>query len=172
MANARLPQYSEPEGSGWLGIETAVVAAVAAVAALGVLVAVRWSSARSQRRFESVVHQLDQHMEAISHNLERAVERTEEARRNGPGELGLVLDLGELLRRLVEEAARRTGAQAATVRVRGPAGLPAIASFGTGNGAELLEATLGPPDGRPFRALTLNWAYPPSLEGEIGRAHV
>lgn len=167
MVKVRIPQYSELEGSGWLGIDTAVVAAVAAVAALGALVgAVRWSSARSQKRFEAVVRQLDGHMEAISHNLERAVERTEETRRNGPGELGLTLDLGELLRRLVEEAARRTGAQAATVRVHGPAGLPAIASFGTGNGAELLEAALGPPDGRPFRALTLNWAYPPSLEGE------
>jgi diguanylate cyclase (GGDEF)-like protein len=148
-----------------LGIETAVVAAVAAVAVVGALVgAARWSSARSQRRFESVVHQLDRHMEAISLNLERAVERSEETRR-GVDELGLTLDLGELLRRLAEEAARRTGAQAATIRVRGPAGLPVIASFGTGDGAELLEAALGPPDGRPFRALTLNWTYPPSLEG-------
>lgn len=148
------------------------IAVVAAVAALAVLlaavaaVAVRWSAARSQRRFTIVVSQLDQHMEAISLNLERAIDRTEDRRRNGPGELGLTLDLGELLRRLVEEAARRTGAQAATVRVRGPADLPAISSFGTGDGGALLESTLGPPDGRPFRALTLSWAYPPMLEGE------
>jgi diguanylate cyclase (GGDEF)-like protein len=44
--------------------------------------------------------------------------------------------------------------------------MPAIASFGTGDGAALLEASLGPPDSRPFRALTLNWNYPPALEGE------
>ena len=167
VAGSRIPQYSEPQGSGWLGIDTAVVAAVVAVAALGALVlAVRWSSARSQRRFDSVVRQLDHHMEAISRNLERAVERSEETRRQGPGELGLTLDLGELLHGLVEEASRRTGAQAATVRVRGAAGLPAVASFGTSDGGELLEAALGPPDGRPFRAVTLNWAYPASLEGE------
>jgi len=150
-----------------LGTETAVIAAGVAVAALAALFGiVRWSSSRSQRRFESVVRQIDQHMQAISLNLERAVERSEETSRHGIGVLGLTLDLGELLRQLVEEAARRTGAQAATVRVRGPAGLPAVASFGTGNGAELLEATLMPPDGRPFRAVTLNWAYPPSLGEE------
>jgi diguanylate cyclase (GGDEF)-like protein len=41
-----------------------------------------------------------------------------------------------------------------------------VASFGTGNGAELLEATLVPPDARPFRALTLSWTYGPGIEGE------
>ena len=66
--------------------------------------AVRWTSARSQRRFGAVVSQLDRHMEAISLNLERAVERSEDRQRYGTGELGLTLDLGELLRRLVEEA--------------------------------------------------------------------
>ncbi len=146
---------------------TAVVATAAAVAILLVAVIVaRWAGARSQRRFEAVVGQLDRNMEAISQNLQRAVERSDDARVRGLGDLGLTLDLAELLQRLVEEAAARTGAQSATVRVRGPAQMPAIASFGTGGGAALLEATLGPPDARPFRALTLNWAYPPALEGE------
>ena len=44
--------------------------------------------------------------------------------------------------------------------------MPAIASFGTGDGGALLEAVLGPPDGRPYRAVTMSWTYPPSLEGE------
>ncbi|MBM2821741.1 MAG: hypothetical protein HW413_487 [Thermoleophilia bacterium] len=146
---------------------TAVVAAAAVAAVLVVAVVLaRFTSARSQRRFETVVGQLDLHMEAISLNLQRAVERSDEARERGLGDLGLTLDLRELLQRLAEEAATRTGAQAATVRVRGPADMPAIASFGTGDGAALLEATLGPPDSRPFRALTLNWTYPPALEGE------
>src|SRR3990170_4801774 len=146
---------------------TAVVATAAAVAILVVaVIAVRWSGARSQRRFEAVVGQLDHHMEAISQNLQRAVERSDDARGRGLGDLGLTLDLTELLQRLAEEAATRTGAQAATVRVRGPAQMPAIASFGTGDGAALLETALGPPDARPFEALTLNWTYPPALEGE------
>ena len=146
---------------------TAVVAATAVAAVLVVAVILaRWAGARSQRRFETVVGQLDRHMEAISQNLQRAVERSDDARGRGLGDLGLTLDLRELLQRLAEEAATRTGAQAATVRVNGPGDMPAIASFGTGDGAALLEASLGPPDSRPFRALTLNWNYPPALEGE------
>lgn len=146
---------------------TAVIAAAGAVAILlTAVIAVRIMNARSQRRFETVVAQLDQHMEAISTHLQHAVERSEDARGHGIGELGLTLDLTELLQRLAEEAATRAGAQAATVRVRGPGELPAMASFGTGDGGALLEAALGPPDGRPYRALTLNWAYPPALEGD------
>ena len=146
---------------------TAVIAAAVAVAILlTAVLAVRWSSARSQRRFESLVGQLDQHMEAISVHLQYAAERSEEARSRGLGDLGYTLDLAELLQRLTEEAASRAGAQAATIRVHGPGGMPAIASFGTGDGAQLLEAALGPPDGRPYRALTINWTYPPALEGD------
>lgn len=146
---------------------TAVVAAAAVAAVLVVAgILARWAGVRSQRRFEAVVGNLDRHMEAISLNLQRAAERSDEARGRGLGDLGLILDLRELLERLAEEAATRTGAQAATVRVRGPGEMPAIASFGTGDGAALLEATLGPPDARPFRALTLNWMYPPALEGD------
>jgi diguanylate cyclase (GGDEF)-like protein len=146
---------------------TAVAAAAAAAAILVVaVIAIRLVSARSNRRFEAVVAQLDEHMEAISRNLQRAVERTQNARAHGVGELGLTLDLAELLERLAEEAVARTGAQAAAVRVQGPGQSPMIASFGTGNGAELLEATLVPPDARPFRALTLNWTYGPGIEGE------
>ena len=167
VANGRLPAYSEAQGSGWIEMVTAVVAA-AAVAAVLVVAAIlaRLAGARSQRRFEAVVGQLDGHMAAISENLQLAVERSDDARGRALGDLSLTLDLRDLLPRLVEEAANRTGAQAATVRVRGPGEMPAVASFGTGDGTALLEAALGPPDSRPFRALTLNWTYPPALEGE------
>jgi diguanylate cyclase (GGDEF)-like protein len=147
---------------------TAVVAAAAVAAVLVVAAALmaRWAGARSQRRFEAVVGQLDVHMEAISQNLQRAVERSDDARGRSLGDFGLTLDLADLLQRLVEEAATRTGAQAATVRVRGAGEMSAVASFGTGDGAALLEASLGPPDARPFRALTLNWTYGQALEGD------
>jgi len=148
---------------------TAVVAAASAVAILAaVVIASRLAGARSERRFEAVLGQLDHHMEAISENLQRAVERSQDARTTGIGELGLTLDLGELLDRLVAEAALRTDAQAAAVRVRGPGDLHATASFGVEDGAALLEAALGPPDARPFRALTLAWSYGPSPEGDAG----
>src|SRR3989304_2240447 len=101
------------------GVAAAAVAAVLVVA----VVLARLASARSQRRFETVVGQLDLHMEAISQNLQRAVERSDDARGRGLGDLGLTLDLRELLQRLAEEAATPTGAQAATGRGRG-GGLP------------------------------------------------
>ena len=41
-----------------------------------------------------------------------------------------------------------------------------MASFGTSDGAALLETALGPPDARPFRALTINWTYGPSAEDD------
>ena len=148
---------------------TAVVAAASAAAILAaVVIAVRLAGARSERRFEAVLGQLDHHMEAISENLQRAVERSQDARTTGIGEVGLTLDLAELLDRFVEEAALRTGAQAAAVRVRGPGDLHATASFGVDDGASLLGAALGPPDARPFRALTLAWSYGPSPEGDAG----
>jgi len=146
-------------------VSAVVAAALVAAGLLFAVLVARWVSVRSRRRFETVVRQLDLHMEAISRNLERAVERTEEGRRS-IADLGFTLDLTELLQRVAEEAVGRTGAQAATVRVRGPAGVPALASFGTGDGGALLEAALQPPDGRPFGALTLNWSYPPGLEGD------
>ena len=43
-----------------------------------------------------------------------------------------------------------------------------MASFGTSDGAALLETALGPPDARPFRALTINWTYGPASEDEEG----
>jgi diguanylate cyclase (GGDEF)-like protein len=145
-----------------------VIAAIAAAAAAVVLVAAlifaRRTSRRSERRFELVIGQLDKHMDAISQNLQHAVERTQEVLERS--ELVLTLNLAELLERLAAKAAESTGADAAAVRVRGPIGRSAVGTFGADNGAELLEATLGPPDARPFRALTLSWSYRPELEGE------
>ena len=54
-------------------------------------------------------------MQAISHNLGRAVQRSEDARASGAGGHWITLDLHELLRSLVEEATRLTGGDAASV---------------------------------------------------------
>jgi diguanylate cyclase (GGDEF)-like protein len=145
---------------------TAAVAVSAALAILVVaLVVVRRAAARSERRFATVLEQLDLHMHAISRSLEAVVERSEEAR---VGEVGLTLDLRELLERLAAEAVARTGAQAAAVRVRGPGDEPAVAAVGVEDSVVLLEASLGPPRSPPFRAVTLSWSYAPALEEEAG----
>ena len=147
-----------------------VTAAIAVAVAAGVIVvaviAARWSSARSEHRFEIVVGQLDEHMAAISRNLQEAVQRSQDVLERGVGDLGLTLDLGELLERLARQVAERTGAEAAAVRVRGPGGGVATGVHGSEDGAELLDATLAPPDAHPYRAVTLNWSYEPEREGE------
>lgn len=147
---------------------TAAVAATAALVVLAIaLVGMRRAAARSERRFAAVLDQLDRHLQAISLSIQRVVERPE----TGPGaELGLTLDLRQLLERIAAEAAARTGATAAAVRVRGPGGEPAIASFGLEDGVALLEASLGAPLSPPYRALTLAWTYPPALDEADGSA--
>jgi len=148
-------------------VTAAIVAALAAALVAGVLVVVwRQAAARSERRFETALGQLDEHMGAISLNLERAVQRTQDLRERAVGDLGLTLDLHELLDRTASEAAARTGAEAAAVRVRGPDGTHVSAGHGVDEGERLLQSTFLPPGSPPFRALTLAWTYPGSQETE------
>lgn len=148
---------------------TAVVAASAVVLGIAVTVlAARFVRARSDRRFESVLLRVDGQMEAISQSLQRVVERSTEVRQGRVGELELTLNFGELLGQLVAEAAVQSGAQAVAIRVEGPGKTPVVASVGAEDGAALLEGALGPPDARPYLALTMNWTYGPAREGDAG----
>jgi diguanylate cyclase (GGDEF)-like protein len=146
-------------------METALAAAAAA--ALGVLatvLATRLLRARGERRAEPVRRQIDEHLAAIAATVDRVAALAASASARRRPELELSLDLETLLEQLVAEALALTGAQAVAVRVSGPAGAPVVASVGTGDGADLLETALGPPDARPFRALTINWTYGPAAE--------
>ena len=150
-------------------METALVAACAAV--LGVfatLVAARLLRTRSQRRLDPTLARIDEHVVAISTTLERiaALAASRAASAPRPEELELILDFEALLEQLVAQASALTGAQAVAIRVEGPGGTPVVASFGTNDGAALLETALGPPDARPFRALTINWTYGPAAEDD------
>ena len=148
---------------------TAVIGVTAAAFAAVVAVLVgRRARSRSDRRFENVLLRLDEHMSAISGNLQHAVERSVEARDNGVGDLELTLDLDRLLTLTAEEAGTRTGADSVAMRVHGPNDTPLVASYGGAQSSALLEATLGPPDARPFRALTIDWIYGPALVGDAG----
>lgn len=147
-------------------VTAVIIGSAAAVVVIVAVLAGRRAVVRSDRRFETVLQQLDEHMGAISESLQHAAERSVEARARGVGELELTLDLGELLERTVEEAASRTGADVATLRVQGPNETPLTASSGGPDSSSLLEMALGPPDARPFRALTIDWAYGPALESD------
>ncbi len=140
---------------------TAVIGASAALLTLAAaFVVARRRSARSEKRFEAVLEQLDDHMQAISQSLQRVVERSADARERGVDDLELTVDFDEVLRRLAAEAASRAEAQAAAVRVQGPNGEQVSASFGAEDGAELFDAPVGP-SARAFRAVTINWTYKP-----------
>lgn len=139
--------------------------AAGAVALVALLLAWRDRS-RTRRRLEVVIRELDASLGAVARTLETALQRVHAT----PGtreRLGLTLDLDEMLMRLAREAATRTGAEATAVRVRGAADEPAIASFGTDEAAALLETTLRSAEGRPFRAVTISWTFPPEVDPEI-----
>lgn len=141
-----------------------VAVAAGAVTFAAVLLA-RLDRLRARRRLEAVITELDTSLGAVARTLEAALERAEA--NGGHGGLGLTLDLDEMLMRLAREVAARTGAEAAAVRVRGPTDEPAVAAFGTDEAVALLETTLRSAEGRPFRAVTINWTFPPEVEPEI-----
>jgi GAF domain-containing protein len=147
-------------------VMAAVAAAAGAVAFVSFLGG-RRDRLRSRRRLARVVGELDASLGAIGRTLEAALQRIEHRPERGRHELALTIDLDEMLVQLAREAAARTGAEAAAVRVRGPADEPTIGSFGTREAAALLETTLRSAAGRPFRAVTINWTFPPEVEPEI-----
>jgi GGDEF domain-containing protein len=163
-----VPEYSASKGM-MDELVTLAVAASAAILGAGVALGASWHGRRRRNaRVDTVLKELDQELRAISERLEQVVARAEAAKSTGSGSLALTLDFDELLERLVAEAAARTGADAVAVRVDGPGGEPVVASFGADDGDALLGAALGPPDGRPFRALTINWTQGPAPNGAAG----
>jgi hypothetical protein len=145
---------------------TALVAAgAAALGGLVTVLAARLARARSRRAVEPVRSKIEEHLQAISGTLDRLESRVARATTRRRDDLGAILDLRALLGQIVAEAAALTGASAAAIRVDGPGDGPLVASVGPSDGAALLEATLGPPDARPFRALTIDWTYGPGGDG-------
>jgi diguanylate cyclase (GGDEF)-like protein len=152
-------------------METAFVAAFAAVlgVVLGVVGAIavgRLRGAHSRRRLDPTRARIEEHLAAISAALERVAARAAAGGGERREQLELTLDFGALLQQVVAQASALTGAQAVAIRVEGPGGEPVVASFGTNDGAALLETALGPPDARPFRALTINWTYGPTADDD------
>jgi GGDEF domain-containing protein len=139
---------------------TALVAAFTLVVVGVLLVAVRYLNLRSGRQTEAILRRIDGHLGAISTSVAQAVDRIVEARTGEP-QLLPTLDFDALVDTLLAEAAARTGADAAVLRVDGPGGRPVVASFGEGVDAEPLERSFDPPDRRSFRAATVDWTYAP-----------
>jgi diguanylate cyclase (GGDEF)-like protein len=146
---------------------TGVVAACAVVVAGALVVlAVRLARLRSDRRLDSVLHEFDGHLEAISTSLGEAIDRFASARSERPLSF-LTLDFDPLVGSVVAEAAARTGADAAVLHVEGPGGRPVMASYGASVDGELVERTFKLPSGTTsFQAARTDWTYRAADEEE------
>lgn len=146
-----------------MGTTTVVVvaAAVAATVVLGlVALAATRARARSEQRLHATLGRVGASMDVLSQSLLSIAARAEAAR--APlTELGLSLDLAEVLERTARSAAAAVGAEAAVVTATREDGEPAWATFGLGAGVTGLEAALDPPDRRPWRAVELTWTPDP-----------
>ena len=138
---------------------TAVVAACAALVVCGVVLLVfRRGRRDAERRLDAVLARVDGHLQSMSENIAHAVDAALDSRSQRAFTL-LTLDFDQLLDALVAEAAARTGADSAVLRVEGPDGRPSIASSGAGIERETLERSFGPPGGRDFDAALIDWTY-------------
>jgi diguanylate cyclase (GGDEF)-like protein len=146
---------------------TGVVAACAVVVAGALVVlAIRLARLRSERRLDSVLHEFDGHLEAISTSLGEAIDRFAGARTEGALSF-LTLDFDPLVGSVVAEAAARTGADAAVLHVEGPGGRPVMASYGASVDGELVERTFKLPSGTTsFQAARTDWTYRAADEQE------
>jgi diguanylate cyclase (GGDEF)-like protein len=148
---------------------TAVVAACAVLVACGLVLAwLQRIRAESERRLDQILHQLDDHLAAMSANVARAVDAVAVSGSQRPL-LALTLDFDQLVDQLVAETAARTAADAVVLRVEGPGGRPVVASFGSGVEAELLDRSFGPPGDRRFESAAIDWTYSPVGEPEDAR---
>jgi diguanylate cyclase (GGDEF)-like protein len=149
---------------------TGVVAACLVLAACGLaLFAVRRSRVQAERRLEAVLVQVGSHLDAVAAGVQESVARIVDAQRERLQPL--TLDFDTLVEDVAAEAAARTGADAAVLRVEGPGGRPVIAAAGSSVDGDLLERTLSAADPRALRAATIDWTYSPVGEPDDEQFH-
>jgi diguanylate cyclase (GGDEF)-like protein len=109
----------------------------------------------------SALAELNARIEQLSHDLEHAIQRTEEERRRSRflGELAGSIDLDEVLARTLEAAGGIAGADAALVTTTGSDGQPLVATLGLSAEEAERQAIAGPPDGRAARSIGISYRY-------------
>jgi diguanylate cyclase (GGDEF)-like protein len=147
------------------------VVVAAAVVAVLVLAAVAVASLRARARAEERLHAtlggIGHSMERLSDGLLAVVERAEAGRpREGAPEVAPTLDLEEVLRQTAGAARALPHVDASAVRIAHEHGGEVIATHGLPDGATGLDATLDPPDQRPWRAVTLSWLVEADAEAD------
>ncbi len=145
-----------------MGTTIAVVTVVGA--AVLALAFAAWAAARarahSDRRLNATLGRIGDSMEVLSQGLLAVVEGAEAGRTPGV-DLGLSLDLGDVLQETARAAAALVGADGAGVTVSRERGEPATATFGIGVAAPT-QSGLEPPDASAWNAVTVQWLPDPS----------
>jgi diguanylate cyclase (GGDEF)-like protein len=146
-----------------MGTTTVALIVAAGVAAL-VLVAAGWmvlrARASADRRLDAALGRIGDSMDTLSQSLLAVVEGAEGARTPG-ADLGLSLDLGDVLQETARSASVLLAADGAGVSVWREHGDAASATFGIGV-AEAPDAGLEPPDASAWGAATVQWQPGPA----------
>jgi len=143
----------------------ALVAAVAALVAAGIVAAMMLRTRRAaERRLNHVLLSIGGQMDALADELAATVEKVREdaVRARIVESLGQALDLDEVLARCAEAATSISGVAGATIAVRVD-GAPVSASAGLAAGTRdtaRAGAVGGPPDGSRVRAVGISYHYP------------
>jgi diguanylate cyclase (GGDEF)-like protein len=124
----------------------------------------RRTGRRADERVGAVVQTLEKRMDELARELAGAVERAEEEGRRSRflGEIAGSIDMDEVLARTLEAGTRLDGVDAALIRLEGMEGVPTVAAHGLS--ADGAEASAGPPDGSPARAIEVSYHYGPEAE--------
>ena len=139
----------------------ALLAALAAVALIGLLVAGRSLRGRTDARLADALAEMNERVDAMSRELADVLNRTEaESRRSRVlGELAGSIDIDEVLNRTLEAAGAVPGVDAGVVSVSAPDGTQLVASIGVPTEEAERHALPGPPDGSIPRAISVGYAY-------------
>jgi len=139
----------------------ALLAALAAVALVGLLVAGRSLRGRTDARLADALAEMNERVDAMSRELADVLNRTEaESRRSRVlGELAGSIDIDEVMTRTLEAAGAVPGVDAGVVSVAAPDGTQLVASIGVPTEEAERHALPGPPDGSIPRAISVGYAY-------------
>ena len=141
---------------------SAVLATLVVVLAIALIRRARTGGAIFEGRANGTgLAELNERIEQLSHDLENAIQRTEEERRRSRflGELAGSIDLDEVLARTLEAAGGIAGADAALVTTTGFDGQPLVATLGLSAEEAERQAIAGPPDGRAARSIGISYRY-------------
>ena len=154
-------------------IGLAAAAALVVIVLITAFLLVRRSRRRGDERVADLIRSLNQRIDELARELAGARrEAEEELRRHRVlGDLGVTIDLDEVLERTLAVALTEEDADAALVWLDDERGQPLVATLGLSQEEAERQAVAGPPDGRRARAIGLTYRYEPDQSESNGLIH-